>query len=60
METDGNLSRKVRQLSIRCLQLRLLSKKSKPGPSMKLHAIQNGNGDKNGELFGNELNSTCK
>ena len=27
---------------------------------MKLHAIQNGNGDKNGELFGNELNSACK
>lgn len=27
---------------------------------MKLYAIQNGNGDKNGELFGNELNSACK
>ena len=24
---------------------------------MKLHVLQNGNGDKNGELFGNEMNS---
>lgn len=27
---------------------------------MKLHAIENRNGDKNGKLFGNEMNSAYK